>query len=163
MKKEFISIFAIFLGLINIILPALGFISANSIIGLSVLLIAIFLLILGSTTMDSSKWGSILYLILGIILLLLSIFTIFNTGLFVFITKFMPYLLGIFLVIIGVITLINNRMSKYGFIRGIVTILIGVIYLVIGFIFSNTLILGYLIGFWLIIIGIIRFIDRYSI
>lgn len=163
MKKEFISIFAIFLGLINIILPALGFISANSIIGLSVLLIAIFLLILGSTTMDSSKWGSVLYLILGIILLLLSIFTIFNTGLFVFITKFMPYLLGIFLVIIGVITLINNRMSKYGFIRGIVTILIGVIYLVIGFIFNNTLVLGYLIGFWLIIIGIIRFIDRYSI
>ena len=163
MKKEFISIFAIFLGLINIILPALGFISANSIIGLSVLLIAIFLLILGSTTMDSSKWGSVLYLILGIILLLLSIFTIFNTGLLVFITKFMPYLLGIFLVIIGVITLINNRMSKYGFIRGIVTILIGVIYLVIGFIFNNTLVLGYLIGFWLIIIGIIRFIDRYSI
>lgn len=160
MKKEFVSIFAIFLGLINVILPILGFISADSIIGLSVLLIAIFLLILGSTTMDSSRWGSILYIILGIILLLLSIFTIFNTGLFVSITKFMPYLLGIFLVIIGVITLINNRMSKYGFIRGIATVLIGVIYLVIGFVFNNTLILGYLIGFWLIIIGAIRFIDR---
>lgn len=160
MRKEFVNIFAIFFGILIIALPVLGIVAAKDLLGLSILLISIFLLVLGVAGIDYKKWGAILYIILGIIMLLFSIGLIFKPELFSSLAEILFYATGIFLIIIGVISLINNRTSKYGFIIGIVAILIGVIYIIIGSLVSDSIILGYLLGIWLVITGVLRIADR---
>lgn len=160
MKTEFVSILAIILGLIIIIFPVLGLIGVGSLIGLSVLLMSIYLLVVGVTIIDYNTSGAILDLILGLILLFLSIALIFNPALLGFITEITLYLAGIMLIIVGVVSLINNRNSRYGFYIGIIGIILGLLYIVIGTYLSNPIILGTLIGLWLVISGILKLLDR---
>lgn len=160
MKTKFVSLLAIILGLIIIIFPALGLIGASSLIGLSVLLMSIYLLLVGVTIIDYNTSGAIIDLILGLLLLFLSIGLIFNPALLGFITEITLYLAGIMLIIVAVASLINNRSSRYGFYIGIVGIVLGLLYIIIGTYISNPIILGTLIGIWLVISGILKLMDR---
>ena len=160
MKTKFVSLLAIILGLIIIIFPALGLIGASSLIGLSVLLMSIYLLIVGVTIIDYNTSGAIIDLILGLLLLFLSIGLIFNPALLGFITEITLYLAGIMLIIVAVASLINNRSSRYGFYIGIAGIVLGLLYIIIGTYISNPIILGTLIGIWLVISGILKLMDR---
>ena len=73
MKNKFVSLLAIILGIIIIAFPMIGVIGTSSLIGLSVLLISIYLLVVGVAIIDYNKSGAIIDLILGIILLFLSL------------------------------------------------------------------------------------------
>lgn len=160
MKTKFVSLLAIILGLIIIIFPALGLIGASSLIGLSVLLMSIYLLVVGVTIIDYNTSGAIIDLILGLLLLFLSIGLIFNPALLGFITEITLYLAGIMLIVVAVASLINNRSSRYGFYIGIVGIVLGLLYIIIGTYVSNPIVLGTLIGIWLVISGILKLMDR---
>ncbi|MEE0902749.1 MAG: DUF308 domain-containing protein [Methanobrevibacter sp.] len=160
MKTKFVSLLAIILGLIIIIFPALGLIGASSLIGLSVLLMSIYLLVVGVTIIDYNTSGAIIDLILGLLLLFLSIGLIFNPALLGFITEITLYLAGIMLIIVAVASLINNRSSRYGFYIGIAGIVLGLLYIIIGTYISNPIVLGTLIGIWLVISGILKLMDR---
>lgn len=160
MKTKFISLLAIILGLIIIIFPIIGVISVSDLIGLSVLLVSIYLLVLGVAIMDYNTRGSILDLILGIILLLLSISLIFNPALIGFLAEITLYLAGIMLIIVGLVSLVNNRTSRYGFYIGIAGIILGLLYIVIGTYVANPIVLGSLIGIWLVISGVLKLMDR---
>ncbi len=160
MKTKFVSLLAIILGLILIIFPVLGLIGASSLIGLSVLLMSIYLLVVGVTIIDYNTSGAILDLILGLLLLFLSIGLIFNPALLGFLAQITLYLAGIMLIIVAVASLVNNRSSRYGFYIGIAGIVLGLLYIIIGTYISNPIILGTLIGIWLVISGILKLIDR---
>ena len=160
MKTKFVSLLAILLGLIIIIFPVLGLIGVSSLIGLSILLMSIYLLVIGVTIIDYNTSGAILDLFLGIILLLLSISLIFNPALLGFLAEITLYLAGIMLIIVAVASLINNRNSRYGFYIGIIGIILGVLYISIGTYLANPIILGSLIGIWLVISGILKLMDR---
>ena len=160
MKTKFVSLLAILLGLTIIIFPILGLIGVSSLIGLSVLLISIYLLVVGVAIIDYNRSGALLDLILGIILLFLSICLIFNPALIGFLTEITVYLAGIMLIIVAVVSLINNRSSRYGFYIGIAGIVLGLLYIVIGTYISNPIVLGTLIGIWLVISGVLKLMDR---
>lgn len=159
MKSKFISILAMILGLIIIIFPVMGIIGVSDLIGLSILLISIYLLVVGVAVIDYNKSGAIIDLILGIVLLFLSICLIFNVGLFGFLAQITLYLAGIMLIVVGVVSLINNRQSRYGFYIGIAGVVLGLVYIVVGTYVANPVILGILIGAWLVISGILRLLD----
>ena len=159
MKSKFISILAMILGLIIIIFPMMGIIGVSDLIGLSILLISIYLLVVGVSIIDYNKSGAIIDLVLGLVLLFLSICLIFNAGLFGFLAQITLYLAGITLIVVGVVSLINNRQSRYGFYIGIVGVVLGLLYIVIGTYVTNPIILGTLIGAWLVISGILRLLD----
>lgn len=159
MKNKFISILAIILGLIIIIFPVMGIIGVADLIGLSILLISIYLLVVGVAIIDYNKSGAILDLVLGMVLLFLSICLIFNAGLFGFLAQITLYLAGIMLIVVGVVSLINNRQSRYGFYIGIAGVVLGLLYIVIGTYVADPIILGALIGAWLVISGILRLMD----
>lgn len=159
MKTKFVSLLAILLGLIIIIFPILGLIGVSSLIGLSVLLISIYLLIVGVAIIDYNRSGALLDLILGVILLFLSICLIFNPSLIGFLSEITLYLAGIMLIIVAVVSLINNRSSRYGFYIGIAGIVLGLLYIVIGTYVSNPIVLGTLIGIWLVISGVLKLMD----
>ena len=159
MKSKFISLLAILLGLLIIAFPIMGVIGVADLIGLSVLLVAIYMLIVGVAIIDYNKTGAILDFVLGLILLLLSICLIFNPELLGFLTEISLYLAGIMLIIVGVVSLINNRTSRYGFYIGIAGVVLGLLYIIIGTYVANPIILGTLIGIWLVISGVLKLLD----
>lgn len=159
MKTKFISILGMLLGLLMIVLPASGLIALGDLIGLSILLISIYLLIMGVTIIDYNKVGAILNLILGTALLILSILLIFVPSLVGFLASITLYLAGIMLIIAGLISLINNRSTKWGFYTGIIGVVLGVIYIIVGTYINNPVILGTLIGIWLILGSISNILD----
>ena len=159
MKSKFISILAMVLGLIIIIFPIMGVIGVADLIGLSILLISIYLLVVGVAIIDYNKSGAILDLVLGMILLIVSLCLIYNVGIFGFLAQITLYLAGITLIIVGVVSLINNRQSKYGFYIGIAGVVLGLLYIVIGTYVADPIVLGVLIGLWLIISGVLKLMD----
>ena len=160
MKSESISIITIILGLIIITFPILGIIGTGAIIGVSLLLMSIYLLVVGVSDIDYNKTRSIINITLGIITLIISLGIMFNPNLFSFLAGITLYLAGLFLIIIGVVTLIGNRENQYGFYGGIIGIILGVIYIIIGTYASDPFILGTLIGIWLLITGILNLINK---
>ncbi len=159
MKTKFISLLAILLGLMIIIFPVMGVIGVADLIGLSILLISIYLLIVGVAIIDYNKTGAILDLFLGIILLLLSICLIFNFPILGFLAEITLYLAGIMLIVVGVVSLINNRQSRYGFYIGIAGVVLGLLYIIVGTYVTDPIVLGTLIGLWLVISGILKLMD----
>lgn len=159
MKTKFLSLLAILLGLIIIIFPVMGVIGVGDLIGLSILLISIYLLVVGISIIDYNRGGSIIDLFLGIILLLLSICLIFNPTMLGFLAEITLYLAGIMLIIVGVVSLINNRQSRYGFYIGIAGVVLGLLYIIIGTYISDPIILGTLIGIWLVVSGVLKLLD----
>ena len=159
MKSKFISLLAIILGLIIIIFPIMGFIGVADLIGLSILLVSIYMLVVGISIIDYNTSGAVLDLVLGIILLLLSICLIFNPALLGFLAEITLYLAGIMLIVVGLVSLINNRQSRYGFYIGIAGIVLGLLYIIIGSYITDPIILGTLIGIWLVISGALKLMD----
>lgn len=159
MKNRLVSLLAIILGIIIIAFPMLGVIGTSALFGVSILFIGIVLLLMGVSIVDYKTVGAVVYFLLGIIMLIFSLILIFNPTYFAFLGAIMLYLAGIFLIIIGLIALINDRHSRYGFYAGIFAIVLGVIYIIVGTYISDPLILGTLIGIWLIITGILKFIE----
>lgn len=159
-KQTTISIIAIILGIIIIAFPMLGVITAADILGLSVLLLAIFLLANGVSEVEYNTTRGLINTILGIIMLIISLGLIFNPSIFAFLTALTIYLAGIFLIIIGLIIIVGNRDNKYGFWMGILGIVLGVIYIILGTYIKNPLILGSLIGIWLLVTGVLNLLDN---
>ena len=159
MKSKFISLLAIILGLMIIIFPVMGVIGLADLIGLSILLISIYLIVVGVAIIDYNKTGAILDLVLGLILLFLSISLIFNFEILGVLAQITLYLAGITLIVVGVVSLINNRQSRYGFYIGIAGVVLGLLYIVIGTYVANPIILGTLIGLWLVISGVLKLMD----
>ena len=158
-KQTTISIIAIILGIITIAFPLFGVIAASDILGLSVLLLAIFLLTNGVSEVDYNTTRGLLNIILGIVMLIISLGLIFNPSIFAFLTALTIYLAGIFLIIIGLIVIVGNRDNKYGFWMGILGIVLGVIYIIIGTYINNPIVLGSLIGIWLLITGVLNLLN----
>ena len=158
MKNKIVSLLAIIFGIMIIAFPMIGIISSGAILGLSVLLISIFTLMTGLMIIDYNTSGAIIDIILSMIFLFISIGIIFNPTLIGFLTEISLYLGGIILIIGGVVSLINNRTSKNGFYIGIAGIILGVIYIIVGTYVANPIILGTLIGIWLVISGVMRLI-----
>ena len=158
-KQTTISIIAIILGIITIAFPLFGVIAASDILGLSVLLLAIFLLTNGVSEVDYNTTRGLLNIILGIVMLIISLGLIFNPSRFAFLTALTIYLAGIFLIIIGLIVIVGNRDNKYGFWMGILGILLGVIYIIIGTYINNPIVLGSLIGIWLLVTGVLNLLN----
>ena len=158
-KQTTISIIAIILGIITIAFPMLGVIAASDILGLSVLLLSIFLLTNGVSEVEYNTTRGLLNTVLGIVMLIISLGLIFNPSIFAFLTALTIYLAGIFLIIIGLIVIVGNRDNRYGFWMGILGIVLGVIYIIIGTYINNPIILGSLIGIWLLVTGVLNLLD----
>lgn len=159
MKNKSIGILAIILGIIIIAFPMLGVIGTSSLFGLSTLLISIVVLMTGISIMDYNKYGSIFYYFIGVIMLIISLIIIFNPHYFSILAAIILYLAGIFIMIIGLVALINNRQAHYGFYIGVAGIVLGIIYIIVGTYIADPLILGTLIGIWLIITGVLKIAD----
>jgi len=159
MRNWLAGILAIILGLIVIAFPFLTTVTVSIFAGLLVLMIAIWLFIVGISEFGISKTSSILNIILGIIAFILGIGLIVNPALFSFLAGITLYLAGIFLIITGIIALLDGMTRKYAW-AGILGIVLGIIYIILGAYAFNPVNLGILIGLWLIITGIFKMFEE---
>ncbi|MCL2687232.1 MAG: DUF308 domain-containing protein [Methanobrevibacter sp.] len=160
MKQTMISLLAIILGAIIIIFPMLGIIGTQFIIGSAVLLMGVFLLIIGISEIDYSPTRSVITIFIGIVVLILGLILLFNPSIFAFLAALTIYLAGILLIVVGLVTLIGNKESSIAFWSGVIGIVLGVIYIVLGTYAQDPLVLGTLIGIWLVLTGIFRLSDN---
>jgi membrane protein HdeD len=159
MKNVVMGILAIILGLIVLAFPLAGLVAASVLTGFVVLMIAIWLLIVGGSQMEVSKTAGILNLILGIIVLIVGIGLIFSPALFAFLAGFLLYLAGFFLIIAGIIALFSRNEFKNATWAGILGIILGILYIILGTFAFDPIYLGFLIGIWLILSGILALFE----
>lgn len=159
MKNKSIGLLSIILGMIIIAFPMLGVIGSSALFGLSTLLVSIVLLMVGVSIMDYNTIGATIDYVVGIVMLIVSILIIFNPNYFPALAAIILYIAGIFIMVVGLISLLNNRHAKYNFYIGISGIVLGIIYIIIGTYIKDPMILGSLIGLWLIITGVLKILD----
>jgi len=159
MKNVVLGLLAIILGLIVLAFPLAGLVAASVLTGFVVLMIAVWLLIVGGSQIEVSKTAGILNIILGIIVLIVGIGLIFNPAIFAFLAGFLLYLAGFFLIIAGIIALLSRSEFKNATWAGILGIILGIIYIILGTFAFDPLYLGVLIGIWLILSGILALFE----
>jgi membrane protein HdeD len=157
MQKTGTAVVLIILGLIVLVFPMLGLVSAGVIYGFIILLLGIGLIVAGLYEMEESVPLGILELILGIIALFLGVGCIFNPELFSFVLGFLVWITGLFLVFAGIFGAITR--SGGGRWSGVAAIVIGLLFMLFGHFMANPVILGILIGLWLLIAGITMLIS----
>jgi len=159
MQKMGSAIILIILGLIVLAFPLIGLVPAAVLTGFLVLILGLGLLFGGIAEMGESAGLGILEIILGIIAFILGIGFIFNSALFSFAVAWIVIIVGLFLIIVGLIQMI----SKSGGSRwaGLVPLIIGILYIILGYLVkTDPLVLGILIGLWLLIMGIMMLFQR---
>jgi len=152
MGKNATAILLIILGLIVLALPLLGLITVSVLTGFAVAILGIGLIIFGYRDMKTSSALGILEIILGIIALILGLGFIINPVLFSFVAGLLIYIAGLFLVIAGLVGIFAMKGETRW--NGVITLVIGLIYLLLGYLVSNPFYLGILIGIWLLLVGI---------
>jgi uncharacterized membrane protein HdeD (DUF308 family) len=152
MKKNTTAILLIILGLIVLALPLLGLITISILTGFALALVGIGLIIFGYSDMKESSGLGILEIILGIIALIFGLGFILNPALFSFVAGLLLYIAGIFLVIVGLAGVFTQKGGNRW--TGVITLIVGLIYLLLGYLVRNPFYLGILIGLWLLIVGI---------
>ncbi len=148
----------IILGIFVLIFPLLGLIPFSIITGLVVLILGIGLLLNGLMELGENTGLGILEFIFGIIAFALGLGVIINPGLFSWLIGFLVWIVGIFLVIAGLIGVLTKAGDSRW--NGVITIIIGLIYMAVGNLVSDPRILGALIGLWLLIMGILMLFKK---
>ena len=160
MKNVVVGALAIIIGLIVMAFPLLGVIAASIISGFLVLSLGIWLLIAGISEIGTSKAAGILNLIVGILAVILGFGLIFSPYLFSFLAGFLLYLAGIFLIVAGIIALLVGMEKKYSLWGGVLGIILGILYIILGTYAFHPVYLGILIGVWLVITGIFKLFEK---
>ncbi len=152
-KNVLLGILAIILGLIVIAFPLISVFTFSVLAGMGVLILGIWFLVQAFSVWESSKGISIAYLILGIIAIIAGIGLVGNILAMSFLASFILYLAGFFLFMSGVITLFTSPGGSAKGV-GVLGIIIGIMYLILGFYAWDPFYLALLIGIWLIISGV---------
>ncbi len=158
MQKNTMAIVLIILGIIVLTLPILGVLPLSILTGFGVAFLGLGLIIAGLINRELNSGLGLLEMVLGIISLVLGLGFILNPGLFSFVAGLLVYMAGLFLIIVGIVVTLSKTGGNYW--NGIVAIIIGLIYLLFGYFISDPFYLGMLIGFWLLITGILMFLQE---
>ncbi|MGF7118341.1 DUF308 domain-containing protein [Methanobacterium oryzae] len=155
MEKNGMALVFIILGLFVLAFPLLGLIPISVITGFIVLIAGIGLIISGLMERDDNRSLRILKLILGVITFFLGMAFVVNPGLFSWLTGLLVWIIGLFLIISGIIEIITKSGGSRW--NGVIALIVGLLYTIIGNFITDPRALGALIGLWLLITGVLMF------
>lgn len=154
-RNVLVGILAIILGLMVIAFPLISVFTFSVLAGLGVLILGIWFLVQSFHIWESSKGGSIAYLILGIIAIIAGIGLVGNILALSFLASFILYLAGFFLLMSGILTLFAGEGGSAKGV-GVFGIILGILYIILGLYAWDPIYLAFLIGIWLVISGIFQ-------
>lgn len=158
MQKKQGALILILIGMIVLAFPIIGLFPFSLITGLIISIIGISLLLGGIVEIGESSGLGISGIILGIIALILGIGFIINPALFSFVASLLVFIAGFILLGVGIVTITG----KFGGDKssGVVSLILGIIYLIIATLVSDPAILGTLIGLWILITGFLMLFQK---
>jgi uncharacterized membrane protein HdeD (DUF308 family) len=158
MQKKQGALILILIGMIVLAFPIIGLFPFSLITGLIISIVGVGLLLGGIVEIGESFGLGISGIILGIIALILGIGFIINPALFSFVASLLVFIAGFILLGIGIVTITG----KFGEDKssGVVSLILGIIYLIIATLVSDPAILGTLIGLWILITGFLMLFQK---
>jgi hypothetical protein len=158
MQKKQGALILILIGMIVLAFPIIGLFPFSLITGLIISIVGVGLLLGGIVEIGESFGLGISGITLGIIALILGIGFIINPALFSFVASLLVFIAGFILLGIGIVTITG----KFGGDKssGVVSLILGLIYLIIATLVSDPAILGTLIGLWILITGFLMLFQK---
>jgi uncharacterized membrane protein HdeD (DUF308 family) len=150
------GILGILLGLIVIIFPLISIFTVNAIAGIGVIFVGVWIIV--KSLKNDSVAAGVAGLIIALFAIMLGIVFIGDIKAFEFFSFIALYIVGFFIALAGVESLISGKGAK-GKGIGILGIIIGILFVVIGTFAANPLVLAALIGAFLIIAGIVEILE----
>ena len=154
-KNTLIGILAIILGLIVIVFPMVSVLTLSVLMGLGIIFLGIWFLAQSFHVWEKNLAAGIADLLLGIIAILFGIVFLGDVRAFEFLTFLALYIVGLFLIIAGLMALFSGKDLKARGI-GILGIIFGILYFILGVYVANPLFLAVIIGAFLILAGIME-------
>lgn len=148
-----LGILAIILGLAVIAFPLISVFLVTDIVAIGIIFIGVWLLTQSIVSWESSKALSIFALIVGILGIVVGIGLFGKILAFSILVGLVIYIGGFFLIISGIVGLVSGA-GNSGRAGGLLGIILGILYIIIGLYAFNPLYLALLIGIWLIITGL---------
>jgi uncharacterized membrane protein HdeD (DUF308 family) len=154
-KNLLLGILGILLGIIVIVFPLISIFTVNAIAGIGIIFIGIWILI--KSLKNDSLAAGVAGLIVAVFAIMMGIVFIGDIKAFEFFTFIALYVVGFFIALAGITSLISGEGLK-GKAIGALGIIIGILFVIIGTYAANPLVLAAMIGAFLIIAGIIEII-----
>jgi membrane protein HdeD len=154
-RNIFVGILAILLGLFVIIFPLISVSTFSVLTGIGIIFLGIWLLIQSFKVWRENLAAGIADLILGFFALCFGIVFIGNIAALSFLTFLALYIVGFFLLLTGITALFSGADLKARGV-GVLGIVFGIIYLLLGIYVGNPLFLAIIIGAFLIIAGLME-------
>jgi uncharacterized membrane protein HdeD (DUF308 family) len=154
-KNVFLGILAILLGLIVIIFPLVSDYTLSILAGLGIIFLGFWLIFQAYKSWNKNLAACIASLILAFFAIAMGIVFIGNIAALSFITFLAVYIVGIFLIITGLTALFSDSGTKARGI-GVLGVIFGLLFMIIGIYMGNPLFLAVIIGAFLIIAGIME-------
>lgn len=155
-KNLLFGILGIILGLIVIIFPLISVFTVNAIAGIGIIFVGIWIIV--KSLQSNSIAAGVAGLIVAVFAIMLGIVFIGDIKAFQFFSFIALYIVGFFIALAGVESLISGKGAKSKG-TGILGIIIGILFVVIGTYAANPLVLAALIGAFLIIAGIVEILE----
>ena len=153
MAAKTYGVLTILFGLILLIFPWFGLWTLTAILGFILILIGIGLLVFGAYTYQASKAASAAFLVLGLLGLIAGVGLFGNVEAFAALAGLGLYLSGFILIIAGLIHVLKPR-TRLSREVGLLAIIMGIVYIILGSIAVDPRDLSILMGIWLIVAGI---------
>ena len=147
------GILTIIFGLILLVFPWFGLWTLSAILGFILILIGVGLLLFGAFTYGSSKGAAVAFLILGVLGLSAGVGMVGNVGAFAALAGFALYLSAGILIVSGLVH-VFRPMTRFSRGIGVVGIVLGVVYIILGSLAMDPRDLSVLMGVWLVIVGV---------
>jgi uncharacterized membrane protein HdeD (DUF308 family) len=157
-KNVFVGILAIILGLIVIVFPLISVFTFSAIAGVGIIFLGIW--ILAQSFKTENLAAGIADLIMAIFAIVLGIVFIGDIKAFEFFSSLALYIVGLFVALSG-LTSLSGEGTK-GKAIGVLGIILGVLFIVMGTYAYNPLVLAAIIGAFLIIAGIMEIFDLFG-
>jgi uncharacterized membrane protein HdeD (DUF308 family) len=148
-----IGILGILLGLIVIVFPLISIFTVNAIAGIGIIFIGIWILL--KSLKNNSIAAGIAGLLVAVFAIMMGIVFIGDIKAFEFFSFIALYIVGFFLVLAGLESIISGKGIKNKGV-GVLGIVIGILFAIIGTYAANPFVLAALIGAFLIIAGLIE-------
>jgi uncharacterized membrane protein HdeD (DUF308 family) len=152
-KNLLLGILGILLGIIVIVFPLISIFTVNAIAGIGIIFVGIWILI--KSLKNESIAAGVAGLIVAVFAIMMGIVFIGDIKAFEFFTFIALYVVGFFLALAGLESIISGKGSKARAI-GALGIILGILFVVIGTYAANPLVLAALIGAFLIIAGLLE-------